>query len=93
MNSKTVKVRVYGTVQGVFFRHHTRLRAQSLGLGGWVRNCGDGSVEAVLYGNEPNLETMIGWLHHGPDTAVVDRVDLDSDYREELRADIFTIRY
>ena len=38
---------VRGIVQGVAFRHHTKVRARELGLAGWVRNLPDGSVEVT----------------------------------------------
>ena len=44
MVSRNVKVLVYGRVQGVYFRYHTKLMADSLGLCGWVKNCPDGST-------------------------------------------------
>lgn len=34
----TVHIRIYGQVQGVFFRRQTKAMADSLGLVGWVRN-------------------------------------------------------
>ena len=44
------RVIVHGRVQGVFFRDTTRRMARSRGLGGWVRNTPDGTVEAVFEG-------------------------------------------
>ncbi len=93
MHSKTVKARVYGTVQGVFFRHHTKLKAESLGLGGWVRNCSDGSVETVFQGAAADVKSMIAWLNHGPDSAHVVRLDLDENFHEERLPSSFDIRY
>lgn len=93
MDRKTVKVRIHGRVQGVFFRHHTKLQAQALGLGGWVKNCSDGSVEAVVHGAEHSVETMLAWLHQGPDSAQVVRVEMDENCGEESVPEIFEIRY
>ena len=42
------RVVVHGFVQGVWFRQSCRRHAVDLGLSGWVRNCTDGSVEAVF---------------------------------------------
>ena len=93
MHTKTIKVHIYGVVQGVCFRHYTKVQAQSLGLGGWVRNCRDGSVEAVINGDETNVDTMIEWLHHGPESAHVDRVEIDEDCIEKPQSGYFVVRY
>jgi acylphosphatase len=70
------RVRVRGRVQGVFFRMETRDRAHSLGLAGWVRNCADGTVEAVFEGEPERVESMIDWCGRGPAGAHVDSVDV-----------------
>jgi acylphosphatase len=70
------RVRVRGRVQGVFFRVETRDRAHSLGLTGWVRNCDDGSLEAVFEGDRPRVESMLDWCGRGPAGAHVEDVDV-----------------
>jgi acylphosphatase len=67
---------VTGRVQGVFFRGQTRDRARSLGLGGWVRNNGDGSVEAVFEGDDDRVESMVEWCRRGPAYAEVENVQV-----------------
>ena len=62
-------------MQGVFFRAETRDRAGSLGLGGWVRNRSDGSVEAVFEGERERVESMVAWCARGPSGALVDEVE------------------
>ncbi len=47
-----------GSVQGVGFRFTVERTAVSLGLSGWVKNLGDGRVEAVVEGEEPALESF-----------------------------------
>jgi acylphosphatase len=71
------RVLIHGRVQGVFFRAETRDRARSLGLDGWVRNTGDGSVEAVFEGDRDRIESMLVWCRRGPSLAQVDTVDVD----------------
>ena len=76
MSDARAHVVVTGRVQGVFFRSETRDRASSLGLGGWVRNNGDGSVEAVFEGDAERVETMVDWCRRGPAHAHVDDVQV-----------------
>ncbi len=65
------KVHLCGRVQGVAFRHYTQQTANRLGITGWVRNCPDGSVEAVICGNPEQLSQMQAWLSEGPALAEV----------------------
>lgn len=62
-------------MQGVAFRHHTKLRARELGLTGWVRNRPDGSVEVWFEGDDGDVEELARWLASGPSLARVDRVE------------------
>ncbi len=65
---------IKGRVQGVAFRHFTRLQAEKLGVAGWVRNLPDGRVEALIGGDERQLAAMRQWLARGPAAARVDAV-------------------
>ena len=72
---KTVRVRIRGRVQGVWYRGWTQDTARQLGLIGWVRNRKDGSVEAVFSGPETAVEQMLEKCWQGPPAARVDTVD------------------
>jgi acylphosphatase len=65
-------IRIYGRVQGVFFRAWTREQAEKLNVKGWVRNCPDGRVEAHVEGELTSVEEMIDLLRIGPPSATVD---------------------
>lgn len=71
-----VNVVIKGTVQGVFYRKWTVSTAQKLGLNGWVRNCRDGSVEAVFQGPSGAVDTMVQQCGSGPSAARVWSVDV-----------------
>jgi acylphosphatase len=71
------RVRIAGRVQGVFFRMETRDRARSLGLGGWVLNARDGSVEAAFEGPSERVQSMLDWCRRGPSLAEVDDVSVE----------------
>jgi len=70
-----VRLVIHGRVQGVFFRDSMRRKAVELGISGWVRNCDDGTVEAVVQGSISAVEAIVQWAHHGPAHARVERVD------------------
>lgn len=72
---RRVRVRIYGHVQGVFFRTSCLDRAERLGLSGWVRNVVGGGVEAVFEGPESAVTQMLTWCREGPPLARVDRVE------------------
>ena len=69
-------LRVAGVVQGVGFRYSMQLEADRLGITGWVRNRGDGTVEAVIDGSAEALEDMLAWVTHGPPSARVSNVSI-----------------
>ncbi|GBE13539.1 acylphosphatase [bacterium BMS3Bbin14] len=72
---KRIHAIVHGQVQGVFFRDYTRRHARHLGLGGWVRNLPDGTVETVFEGEADKVEAMLAWLHEGSPHSRVSAVD------------------
>ena len=76
MSEARVKARIRGRVQGVFFRAETSDRARSLGVGGWVSNEPDGSVEAVFQGEQEKLESLLDWCRRGPRGASVEDVEV-----------------
>lgn len=81
-----------GRVQGVFFRANTREKASELNLKGWVRNLYDGSVEAVIEGDEDKIKQLIDWCSTRISLARVDDVKIDwEDYKGEFKR--FEVRY
>ena len=78
------RVIVHGRVQGVFFRDTTRRMATSRGLGGWVRNAPDGTVEAVFEGDAEAVESMVRWCREGPRGALVERLEVADEEPEGL---------
>ena len=73
----TGRLRIFGRVQGVFFRESMRERAEQLEVTGWVRNCADGTVEAITQGDAFAVGRLIDWAHRGPDAAKVDKVEIE----------------
>jgi len=83
---------ITGRVQGVGYRYYTRDAARSLGLTGWVRNRGDGSVELEAQGDAEALRRLSQWLEEGPPLGHVAKVCVDE--RPPVAAEVsFDIRY
>jgi acylphosphatase len=78
------RVVVHGRVQGVFFRDSTRQRARAAGVAGWVENRSDGAVEAVFEGEADAVDELVRWMHDGPRSADVDRVEVEDGEPEGL---------
>jgi acylphosphatase len=79
----TIRVRIRGRVQGVWFRAWTAEQASERALHGWVRNRRDGSVEAVFRGPAAAVREMIAACWRGPPAARVEAI-------EESAADPYT---
>ncbi|MCD6371499.1 MAG: acylphosphatase [Candidatus Aenigmarchaeota archaeon] len=89
---KRIHVKIFGKVQGVGFRVSTKMMAKTLGIKGWIRNCEDGSVEAVFEGKESSVEKILEWCKRGPPLARVDGVEVKEEkYKGEFRN--FEIRF
>jgi acylphosphatase len=79
---KSRHIRVRGRVQGVGFRNALRDEAERNGVTGWVRNCRDGSVEALLQGETQAITAIIAWARHGPPGANVSALEEDAPASE-----------
>lgn len=88
---RRVHLKISGRVQGVFFRAHTKKKATSLGLTGWVKNTEDG-VEVVAEGENGKLKALIDWCHEGPAIAKVEKIDVQEEKYTGSFTD-FTIAY
>jgi acylphosphatase len=77
VNENTRHLVVTGEVQGVGFRYSMALRAEQLGVTGWVRNRRDGSVEAMIEGPPEQLAALIEWARRGPPSAAVAHVAVE----------------
>jgi len=74
---KKIIIKVYGLVQGVFFRYTTRKVARNLGLTGFVKNMSDGSVYIEAEGPEDKLFKLLNFCKVGPKYAEVEKVDFE----------------
>lgn len=83
-----------GRVQGVGFRYFVLRAAAALGVGGWVRNCCDGSVEMYLHGEQAAVEQLLQKIRAGTVWIQVDSLDVrrvsDDQFPDESE---FSVKY
>jgi len=72
-----INLKIYGRVQGVFFRDSAKREARKLGLFGFARNEPDGTVYIVAEGEEEKLKEFIKWCERGTDYAKVEKVNIE----------------
>jgi acylphosphatase len=89
---KRVRAVVSGRVQGVWYRAYTRDKAVEVGVGGYVRNLLDGTVEIVAEGEAAEVDALLAWARQGPPAAevtgvVVDELEPGEGFRD------FQVRY
>ena len=77
--SARIHVWVHGRVQGVGFRAFVQQNAIQIGVTGWVRNVGYGTVEAVAEGSKKQVDDFLRMVKRGP---LASRVE---DSREEWK--------
>ena len=69
------KFSIRGEVQGVGYRFFAQRAAARHQVVGYVRNCPDGTVEALAEGLENSVEAFKHDLVTGPQWSVVDQVE------------------
>ncbi|MCX7606267.1 MAG: acylphosphatase [Bacteroidia bacterium] len=73
------RIRVFGKVQGVFFRKYAQKTAHALGVVGFARNELDGSVLIEVEGPPAQLELFLQWAHRGSPAARVEKVEVEKE--------------
>lgn len=71
------RVVIAGRVQGLGYRDWMVELANRLGVSGWVRNRGDGTVEALVDGELSAVEELLRACRRGPRAAEVTSITED----------------
>ncbi len=82
---------VTGRVQGVGYRYYVQDHAAVEGVHGFVRNLPDGSVEAVIEGDDESVLRVERALRRGPASARVEHVEVE-ELAPSGRATGFSVR-
>ena len=90
-----VHIVAFGRVQGVGYRAFVEREAARHCLEGWVRNCRDGTVEAMFKGEAEAIDDMLAACKRGPHGARVDlinqRAGSDADLRARVPGEEFSV--
>lgn len=86
-------LKIYGKVQGVFFRAHVYEKAAGLNLLGYVQNDSDGTVEVVAEGDAEKLKALERWCKTGSDYSRVEKIEEKWEDIDKHDFDSFTIKY
>lgn len=73
---KHLNIKIFGLVQGVFFRVSAKEQADKLNLKGFARNESDGTVYIEAEGEKENLDKFIEWCKIGPTLANVEKIEV-----------------
>ena len=74
---------ISGKVQGVGFRYWMKNLAINNNINGWVKNKLSGDVEALIVGQEKEIQKLIKQCKTGPSLASIENIqinDYDQDY-------------
>lgn len=85
-------LKVFGRVQGVFFRAFVQDVANRLNLTGWVKNCTDNSVEIFAEGEKEKLRQFLEVCRKGPSGARVENIEMTWEERNHVHRK-FTVMY
>ena len=78
-------ITIAGKVQGVGFRYWLYKAAIQRNIEGWVRNNISGEVEALLIGNDENIDNLIKLCEKGPPSSKVSKVKVQNYQKEYLK--------
>lgn len=84
-------LKIFGQVQGVFFRAFVQEVAECQGLTGWVKNCDDNSVELFAEGERAGLDELHRLCRTGPRGAKVTHCEVTYEEHPKRRHKQFLI--
>ena len=81
---------ISGKVQGVGFRYWMQNLAINNNIGGWVKNRSLGDVEALIIGQEKEVQKLIKQCKIGPSPATIQNIQIN-DYNQNYSEKGFNI--
>ena len=75
---------ITGRVQGVGFRYWLYNAAMQKNINGWVKNKISGEVEALLIGNDVEIDSLIKLCKKGPPSSKVEKIEVQNYQKEHF---------
>ena len=82
---------IAGKVQGVGFRYWLYKAAMQKNVDGWVKNKISGEVEALVIGNDKDVNYLIKLCEKGPSLSKVIKVKVQNYQKEYLKKSFYII--
>ena len=82
---------ITGKVQGIGFRYWLYKAAIQRNIDGWVRNKISGEVEALIIGNDENVNDLIKLCEKGPIFSKVTKVKVQNYQKEYSKKSFYII--
>ena len=82
---KRIHIIVTGTVTGVGYRWWLKMEAEKRNIYGFVKNRTENEVEAVLLGEDKNVDELVKLARKGPSSARVENLSIQNYQKEYLR--------
>jgi len=82
---KSVHIIITGVVTGVGFRWWLKKEAEKRSIYGFVKNRTENEVEAVLLGEDKNVDELVKLTRKGPSSARVENLSIQNYQKEYLR--------
>ena len=76
---------ISGKVQGVGFRYWLYKAAMQRKIDGWVKNKISGEVEALVIGNDVDINNLIALCKKGPPSSKVTKIKIQNYQNEYLK--------
>ncbi|MBM3257179.1 MAG: acylphosphatase [Candidatus Liptonbacteria bacterium] len=89
--AKHLEIKIFGRVQGVFFREESKKMAKELDIVGFARNEAEGAVYMEVEGEEKNLSAFLDWCKKGPAGASVTNIEVREGAAQGFKS--FTIQW
>ena len=82
---------ITGKVQGVGFRYWLYQAAKQRNIDGWVKNKISGEVEALLIGDDVEIDNLIRLCEKGPPSSKVTKIKVQNYQKAFLKKSFYII--